>query len=119
MKMDKIKNNFVIVVVALIILCIILAGYAANLNAQLSSEKIKTMQLNDQIAGLNTRVSDLQAQLISSATKTNDQAALVNSLQSSLDKLSAESEKLKTAYADLESKLKEQIPVNVLQPAAN
>ena len=118
--MDKIKNNFVVVAVALIILCIILAGYAASLNAQLSAEKIKTMQLNDQIAGLNAKVNDLQAQLISSTTKANDQATLVSSLQSSIDKLSAESEKLKTAYSDLESKLKEQIPlINMPQSAAD
>ena len=117
--MDKIKNNSVVVIVVLVILCIILAGYAASLNAQLNAEKVKTMQLNDQIAGLNTRVGDLQVQLISSTTKANDQITLVSSLQSSLDKLSAELEKLKTSYSDLESKLKEQVPVNVPQPEVN
>ena len=117
--MDKVKNNFVVVVVGLVILCIVLAGYAVSLNAQLSAEKIKTMQLNDQITGLNAKVNDLQAQLISSATQANDQAALVSGLQSSLDKLRVESENLKTAYSDLESKLKEQIPVNIPLPAVN
>lgn len=124
--MDKVKTNFVIIIAALAILCIVLAGYAASLNSQLSAEKIKTMQLNDQIAGFNTKVNDLQTQLTSATTKANDQTNLVNSLQSSLSSLrssldtaNAELEKLKTANIDIESKLKEEVPVNAPQPAVN
>ena len=111
--MDKIKNNFVITVVVLVILCIAFAGYAASLNAQLGAEKTKAMQLNDQIAGLKTKVSGLEMQLTSATTQSNDQAAIVSNLKSSLDKVNAELGKLKTAYSDLESKLKEQVPVNI------
>nr|MBU1328322.1 hypothetical protein [Candidatus Omnitrophota bacterium] len=124
--MDKIKTNFVIIIAISVILCIVLMGYAAGLSSQLGAEKIKTMQLNDQIAGLNAKVNDSQAQLASAVTKANDQTNLVNSLQasvnslrSSLDTANVELEKLKTAYANLESKLKVQIPVSMPQPAAN
>ena len=124
--MDKVKTNFVIVITVSVILCIVLIGYAANLSSQLGAEKIKTMQLNDQIAGLNAKTNDLQAQLAGAATAANDHVSLVNSLQasvkslqSSLDTANAELNKLKTAYANLESKLKAEVPVNAPQPAAN
>jgi chromosome segregation ATPase len=98
-------------------------GYAASLNVQLNSEKAKTMQLSDQVAGFNATVNDLQMKLGSATANANSQTDLVNSLQgtvsslqSSLDAANAELTKLKTAYADLESKLKAQIPVNLPQP---
>ncbi|MCX5687105.1 MAG: hypothetical protein NTV71_00425, partial [Candidatus Omnitrophica bacterium] len=65
------------------------------------------------------KVNDLQAQLTNSATQANDQVALVSSLQNSLNKVTAELEKIKTAYSDLESKLKEQVPVDMFQPVVN
>ena len=117
--MDKIKNNSVVVVVILVILCVAFAGYAASLNAQLGAEKTKTMQLNDQIAGLKTKVSGLEVQLASVTTQSNDQAAIASNLQSSLDKANAGLEKLKAEYSDLESKLKEQVPVDIPLPAVN
>jgi len=110
--MDKTK-------IILTVLCIVAIGYAASLNAQLGAEKTKTMQLNDQIAGLKTKVSGLEMQLTSAATRSNDQVALVNNLRNSLDKVNAELGKLKTAYSSLESKLKEQVPVNVPLSAVN
>jgi len=106
--MYKVKNNFVIVIAALSVLCIALAGYAAGLNSRLNTEKTKTLQLNDRIAGLNAKVNDLQAQLASAAVKAN----LAADLQVSLDAVNAELAKLKAAYADLESKLTTQIPLN-------
>ncbi|MCX5693479.1 MAG: hypothetical protein NTX47_07385 [Candidatus Omnitrophica bacterium] len=123
--MDKIKSNFMIVVAVLIVLCIVLAGYAASLNSQLSAEKTKVIQLNDQIAGLNAKANGLQTQLTSLTAQAGDQTTLVNSLQgslnslrSSLDTANAESEKLKTAYADLESKLKTQVLADTTQSVA-
>ena len=124
--MDKVKTNFVIVIAALAILCIVLSGYAVNLNNQLGAEKTRAIELNDQITGFNTKVNSLEAQLTSATTKANDQTNLINSLQSSLNSLrssldtaNVELEKLKTAYADLESKLKVEVPVNEPQPAVN
>lgn len=124
--MDKVKTNFVIVITISVIVSLVLIGYAASLNSQLSAEKIKTMQLNDQIAGFKTKVNDLEAQLTTTTAKASDQTSLVTSLQSSLNSLrssldiaNAESDKLKTAYANLESKLKAEVPVNAPQPAAN
>jgi chromosome segregation ATPase len=124
--MDKVKTNFVIIITISVIVSLVLIGYAASLNSQLSAEKIKTMQLNDQIAGFKAKVNDLEAQLTTTTAKASDQTSLVtslqsslNSLRSSLDTANAESDKLKTAYADLESKLKAEVPVNAPQPAAN
>jgi len=124
--MDKVKTNFVIVITVSVILCIVLIGYAAGLSSQLSAEKIKTMQLNDQIAGFKTKVNDLEAQLTTTTAKANDQTSLVNSLQSSVNSLknslntaNAESAKLKTEYANLEAKLKAEVPVNAPKPAAS
>lgn len=124
--MDKAKKNLVIAVAMLAIVCVIAAAYAVTLNAQLGTEKTKAMQSNDQIAKLKTEAADLQVQLTNATSKANDQMNLINSLQnsvsslrSSLDATSAELEKFKTAYADLESKLKTQAPVNVPQPAGN
>lgn len=124
--MDKVKTNFVIVITVSVILCIVLVGYAAGLSSQLGAEKVKTMQLNDQIAGFKTKVNDLEVQLTTTTAKASDQTSLVTSLQSSLNSLrssldiaNTEADKLKTAYANLESKLKEQVSVNAPQPAAN
>ncbi len=124
--MDKVKTNFVIIITISVIVSLVLIGYAASLNSQLSAEKIKTMQINDQIAGFKTKVNDLEAQLTTTTAKASDQTSLVtslqsslNSLRSSLDTANAESDKLKTAYANLESKLKAEVPVNAPQPAAN
>ncbi|HAZ09767.1 MAG TPA: hypothetical protein DCY56_01485 [Candidatus Omnitrophica bacterium] len=124
--MDKVKTNFVIVITISVIVSLVLIGYAASLSSQLGAEKIKTMQLNDQIAGFKTKVNDLDVQLTTTTAKASDQASLVtslqsslNSLRSSLDTANAESDKLKTAYANLESKLKAEVPVNAPQPAAN
>ncbi len=124
--MDKTKTNFVIVIAVLVIVSLVLIGYVASLSAQLSSEKTKTMQFNNQIAGFNTKVNDLQTQLTSATTKASDQTNLVNSLQnslnslrSSLDTANAELVKLKTVNADLESKLKAQVSVNTPEPAAD
>ena len=107
--MDKMKTNFVIAVVVLVVVCIALIGYAASVNAQLNAEKIKTAQLSDQIAGLNAKAEDLAAKLASATARADNQANLVNGLQSSLNSSKAEAEKLKTAYAELESKLKSEI----------
>ncbi len=123
--MDKVKTNFVIVISVLAILCVVLAGYAMSLNGQLGAEKTKTLQLNDRIAGLNTKTNDLQTQLTTAVNKANDEANLAGNLQNtlnnmrgSLDAANAELEKLKTAYADLELKTKAQAPGNIPQPAA-
>lgn len=122
--MDKLKTNFVIIIAVLAIAALILIGYAASLSAQLSAEKTIVSQLNGQIAGLNAKANDLQAELAGAVTKANDQMNLVNSLQASvnglqgsLDTANAELEKLRTAYADLESKLKTEVPADVPQPA--
>jgi chromosome segregation ATPase len=119
--MDKTKANFIITIVVLVIISLVLMGYIANLNAQLNNEKIKTLQLNDRIAGLNAKANDIQVQLASATNKASDQTNLVNSLQasvnnlqSSLDTANAELEKVKKAYEDLESKLKAQVPTNTL-----
>ncbi|MDP2920801.1 MAG: hypothetical protein Q8O12_00330 [Candidatus Omnitrophota bacterium] len=109
--MDKAKTNLVIISV-LAALLIITIGYAAGLNSQLSAEKIKTIQLNDQIAGLNAKASDLQKQLTGAINQANDQIAVAGSQQNSLNAANAELTNLKAAYADLESKLK----VDTLQP---
>ena len=116
--MDKIKSNFMIAVAVLVVLCIVIAGYAASLNSQLNAEKTKGMQLNDQIAGLNTKASGLQAQLASLIAQAGDQKNIANNLQNSLNAANAELGNLKTAYADLESKLKARISADTLQPAA-
>jgi chromosome segregation ATPase len=115
--MDKVKSNFIIVVVVLIVLCVVLAGYAAGLNGQLGAEKTKVMQLNDQIAGLKAKASDLETQLASLTVKDIDRANLAANLQNSLSaantelgNFKAELENLKTAYAILELKLKAQVP---------
>ena len=107
--MDKMKTNFVIAVVVLVVVCIALIGYAASVNAQLSAEKIKTEQLNDRIAGLDAKTKDLTAQLTSAMGQAENQANLLNNLQSSLNASKGELEKLKTAYAELESKLRAEI----------
>ncbi|MEK6733457.1 MAG: hypothetical protein AABY55_07505 [Candidatus Omnitrophota bacterium] len=107
--MDKTKTNFVIAIAVLAVVCIALIGYAASVNAQLSAEKIKTAQLSDQIADLNAKAKDLAAQVTSITARADNQANLVNSLQSSLDVSKAEVGKLKTAYAELELKLKSEI----------
>jgi len=117
--MDKTKKNFVIIISVLVIMSLVLIAYVASLNAQLNAEKIKTMQLNDQIAGLNAKANNSQAQLANAITNANDQTNLVNSLRSSLDTTNAELDKLKTEYADLESKLKAQVSVSMPQPAVN
>jgi peptidoglycan hydrolase CwlO-like protein len=121
--MDKLKTNLMIIIAVLVVLCIVLIGYSANLNAQLGAEKTKTMQLNDQIAGLTAKVKDVQSQLAGANTKTSDQANVVTSLQGSVDSLkksldTADTElaNLKTAYVNLESKLKEQAATAVPQP---
>ena len=107
--MDKVKTNFVIAIAVLVILSIVLTGYAASLNSQLSAEKTKVMQLNDQIAGLNTKANGLQTQLTSLTGQANDQTNRANNLQNSLNAANAELGNLRAAYADLESKLKAQI----------
>lgn len=107
--MDKTKTKFVIAIAVLAVVCIALIGYAASINAQLSAEKIKTAQLSDQVAGLNAKAKDLAGQLTSTTAQADNQANLANSLQSSLNVSKAELEKLKTAYAELESKLKSEI----------
>jgi chromosome segregation ATPase len=124
--MDKVKTNFVIIISVLVIVSLVLIGYAASLSAQVGAEKIKTMQLNDQIAGFKAKVNDLKVQLTTATANASDQTSLVtslqsslNSLRSSLDTANAELEKLKTANIDLESKLKAEVPVNAPQPAAN
>ena len=110
--MDKVKTNFVIAIAVLVVLSIILAGYAASLNGRLGDEKTKIMQLNDQISGLNAKANDLQAQLTSLTVQANDQTNLVSSLQKALSASNTELENLKTAYVDLESKLKAQGTAN-------
>jgi len=117
--MDKAKTNFLIIIAVLVILCVVLAGYAAGLNSQLGAEKIKVMQLNDQIAGLNAKANDLQTQLASLTVQANDQTNLAVSLQKSLNAANAELASLKTEYVDLESKLKAQVSAEILQPAAS
>ncbi len=117
--MDKAKVNFVIAIAVLVVLCIVIAGYAASLNSQLSAKKTKVMQLNDQIAGLNTKANGLQTQLTSLTGQANNQTNLANSLQNSLNAANAELGNLKAACADLESKLKAQISAETLQPAAS
>ena len=107
--MDKAKTNSVIAIGVLIVVCIVLMGYAASINAQLSAEKIKTAQLSDQVAGLNAKAKDLAGQLTSATAQADNQANLANSLQSSLNVSKGELEKLKTAYAELEAKLKSEI----------
>jgi predicted nucleic acid-binding Zn-ribbon protein len=109
--MDKTKTNLVIII-ALIVLCIVIAIYAADLNSQLGAEKIRIMQLNDQIAGLNAKAGGLEAQLTGLKAQSNDQTNLVSGLQKSLSAASLELESLKAAYAELESKLKAQEPAN-------
>jgi|GEM_PF-1255404 len=124
--MDKVKIGLIAIIAVLVIVSIILTGNVANLNMQLGAEKAKTSQLNNQIAGSNTTVNDLQAQLASATARAAEQSNLANSLQASVSNLqnslsaaNAELEKIKTAYADIESKLKEQIPViSAPQPAA-
>jgi len=116
--MDKIKSNFMVVVAVLIVLCIVLAGYATSLNSQLGAEKTKVIQLNDQIAGLNAKANDLQTQLTSLTAQASDQTNLANSLQNFLNAANAELGKLRTAYADLESKLKTQVLADTTQSAA-
>lgn len=125
-KMDKAKTNFVIIISVLAIVSLFLIGYAASLSVQLGAEKTKAMQLNDQITGLKDKVNDSEAQLASVTANTAGQADLVNSLrasvkslQSSLDTANAESAKLKTEYANLEAKLKAEVPVNTPEPAAS
>jgi len=110
--MDKIKSNFIIVAVALVFLCVVLAGYAVILNGQLGAEKTKVMQLNDQIAGLKAKSGDLEKQLTGLTAKSIDQANLSVNLQKSLAMANTELENLKTAYTNLESKLKTQVPAN-------
>ncbi len=124
--MDKAKTNFIIIISVLAIVSLFLIGYAASLSAQLGAEKVKTMQFNDQIAGLKAKVNDSEAQLASVIAKTTDQTNLVNSLQASvsslqglLDTANVESAKLKTEYANLEAKLKTEVPVNTPEPAAS
>jgi predicted nucleic acid-binding Zn-ribbon protein len=116
--MDKIKSNFIIAIVALVVLCIILVSYAAGLNGQLGAEKTKVMQLNDQIAGLNAKTSELQAQLSSLTAQAGSQTNLVNSLQNSLNAANTELDNLRAAYTGLELKLKEKIAAEALHPAA-
>ena len=101
--MNKIN---IIVIAVLVILCIVLAGYAASLNSQLGAEKTKTMQLNDQIAGLQGKAVDLQAKLNTLTSQANNQAGIVSSLQGSLDAARSEINNLKATQAELESKLK-------------
>ncbi|MDO8603687.1 MAG: hypothetical protein Q7O04_07560 [Candidatus Omnitrophota bacterium] len=106
--MDKAKVNFVIIG-ALVVLCVVIIGYAASLNAQLGAEKTKTMQLNDRIAGLNSKVNDLNVQLTGVTTQANEKTMLLNNLQSSLGAAMAEIDSLKTLKAELESKLQSAI----------
>jgi chromosome segregation ATPase len=110
--MDKVKSNFIIVAVVLVVLCVVLAGYAVSLNGQLGAEKTKVMQLNDQIAGLKAKTGDLETQLASLAAQAGTQASLASNLQNSLAAANMELENLKTAYTNLESKLKPQVPAN-------
>lgn len=114
--MDKAKANLMIIIAVLAILCIVLVGYAASLNSQLGAEKTKVMQLNDQIVGLNDKANGLQTQLTSLTVQANDQTNLASSLQKSLSAANVELDSLKTAYADLESKLKAQVSAETLQP---
>jgi chromosome segregation ATPase len=107
--MDKTKTKFVIAIAVLAVVCIALIGYAASVNAQLSAEKIKAAKFSDQIAGLNAKAKDLETQLTSTTAQADNQANLVNSMQSSLNASNAELEKLKTSYTELESKLKSEI----------
>ena len=109
--MDKVKTNFTVVIVVLAVICIVLMAYASGLNGQLSAERIKTLQLNDQIAGLNYKVGDLQVQLTKATAQVNNQTGLAANLQVTLDKVNTELADLKTAYSDLESKLKAQVSV--------
>jgi len=111
--MDKVKINFTVIIAVLVVVCIVLMGYSASLNSQLSAERIKTLQLNDQIAGLNFKTGDLQVQLTKATAQVNNQTDLAVNLQATLDKVSAELVDLKTAYSDLESKLKAQVPVSL------
>jgi chromosome segregation ATPase len=119
--MDKAKTNLIIII-ALVVICISMASYAANLNSQLGAEKTRVMQLNDQIAGLTNKANGLEAQLTSLTVQSSDQTNLVSSLQKSLNTTSMELENLKTAYTELELKLKaaEAAPapvVDIAQPA--
>lgn len=109
--MDKVKINFTVIITVLAVVCIVLMGYAMSLNSQLGAERIKNLQLNDQIAGLNFKAGDLQVQLTKATAQVNSQTGLAAGLQAALDKVSAELADLKAAYSDLESKLKAQIPV--------
>jgi len=120
--MDKVKMNFIVIIAVLAVLCIVLTGYAASLNSQLSAGKTMTMQLNDRIAGLNAKANDLQTELTSATAKAADEANLVaslqnsvNSLRASLDAANAELNKVKAEYADLESKSKMQSSANMPQ----
>jgi len=106
--MDKVKINFTVIIAVLAIVCIVLVGYAASLNSQLKAERIKILQLNDQITGLNSKAGDLQVQLTKATAQVNNQTGLAANLQAALDKVNAESANLKTAYSDLKSKLKTQ-----------
>ena len=109
--MDKVKINFTVIIAVLVVVCIVLMGYVASLNSQLSAEKTRTLQLDDQIAGLNSKAGDLRVQLTKATAQVNSQTGLAANLQATLDKVNAELADLKTAYSDLESKLKAQVSV--------
>lgn len=110
--MDKVKTNFAVIIAVLLILCVVVIGYAANLNTQLGAEKAKVEDLNNQLAGLNTKAGDLQIQLSSLTAQIGEQANLIISLQDSLNTANAELEKLKTTQPNLETESKVQAPAN-------
>jgi len=117
--MNKLKINSVVIIAILVVLSIVLVSYAADLNSQLGAEKTKTMQLNDQIAGLNAKVNDLKAQLDKAAVQSSSQAALAGNLQGSLNAAMAEIDNLKMLKAELESKLESAISGAVSQITTN
>lgn len=107
--MDKTKISSVIGIVVLVIICIGLLGYAANINAQLGIERSR-------IAMLNSEILNLQKQLSGAISKADAQKALIDSLQASLNNLNIEASNLKALNADLEVKLSAQENVTVPQP---
>ena len=106
--MDKAKINLIVIVV-LVIACLGIGVYAIGLSGQLNAEKTKSAQLNDQIKGLNSKASDLQAQLSSAVSNANNQASSASNLQSSLNAALAEVDNLKALKAELEVKLQSAI----------
>jgi len=107
-KMDKTKINLIVIAI-LVIICLSVGAYASGLNGQLNLEKTRSAQLNDQIKGLNLKVSGLETQLSGAISRANDQASLVANLESSLNAALSEVNNLKAVNSELEAKLQSAI----------